>query len=286
MWHVHHHPLRVVVAFYATSVLVAGFVIYVVEAWQENCDAPLWLDDSQTSALGGVVRRPRLLEPGSSASTPRPLLASHVSGRACSRPLAPHRCRSSRTSSARARSCATTCTGCGSRARPCSRCARRRPLPVVPAPPPPVLASVASLHPFTRRSTPVALLCPLTRRSTPVVAPQVLYGDYIPTSHVARLMCYVSTFIGLLISASITAMFARAMNPSEFEAFAMQAGACRIRARHPKPPRAPRAASAAHLAPCVRSAAARREARAKGARAVGRHLLPAPYAAEGGRSPD
>ena len=51
----------------------------------------------------------------------------------------------------------------------------------------------------------------------------VLYGDYVPTSHIARFICYALGLIGLLISASITAMFARAMQPSDFEAFAMQA---------------------------------------------------------------
>ena len=50
----------------------------------------------------------------------------------------------------------------------------------------------------------------------------VLYGDYVPTSHIARFICYALGLIGLLISASITAMFARAMQPSDFEAFAMQ----------------------------------------------------------------
>ena len=50
----------------------------------------------------------------------------------------------------------------------------------------------------------------------------VLYGDYVPTSHIARFICYALGLIGLLIAASITAMFARAMQPSDFEAFAMQ----------------------------------------------------------------
>ena len=64
---------------------------------------------------------------------------------------------------------------------------------------------------------------------------QVLYGDYIPTSHVARIMCAIATFNGLLISSTIIAMFSRTMMASEFETFALQLlGERRARKTHLK----------------------------------------------------
>ena len=38
---------------------------------------------------------------------------------------------------------------------------------------------------------------------------QVLYGDFIPTSWLARLMCAMASFMGILITSTIIAIFAK-----------------------------------------------------------------------------
>jgi len=130
MYYVHQFPIRCLAVFFCVTVVSISFVLYIVEAWQENCEEDIFFDDNHTLLMGIIDTD--------------------------------------------------------------SRCS-----------------------PQVIRSWVQALWV------VSGIMFQTIFGDAVPTSHVARLMCVLATVTGLCIQSSIIALFARSANVNEYEKFAL-----------------------------------------------------------------
>ena len=71
----------------------------------------------------------------------------------------------------------------------------------------------APMHPCTN--------APMPQRANATM-PQVSFGRCVPTTHLARGMCLLAVFAGMLITSSLVAVVSRAGNPSAFTRYSMQ----------------------------------------------------------------
>ena len=74
----------------------------------------------------------------------------------------------------------------------------------------------APMHPCTNAPTRQCANAPMQPM------PQVSFGRCVPTTHLARGMCLLAVFAGMLITSSLVAVVSRAGNPSAFTRYSMQ----------------------------------------------------------------
>ena len=58
MWHIHQHPVRFLCGAFLGTALILGYVVYIIEDRQEDCDGPLsaGIVDSGAACSPQVVR--------------------------------------------------------------------------------------------------------------------------------------------------------------------------------------------------------------------------------------